>query len=840
MPINPEPVFFRTLKKNAGAKRKLITVTNTEDADFEQTIADVEKPEWVELEAVQKGVKLAFKKGRKTPVIVNINTNHKFFRKGESESAEIKIKFDDERELRIAVTIQEIIDQVEYFRGVFAMDFGTSNTCYAWKSKGDAMDADAAFKPAQSSEQIPTLIFFKDVSSSDRPKAVIGNEARHDIKEFGSQTYSYFMSIKRLLGEDKKFIVLDQHSGADPTHRQEWNEEQISSFIVREIIRRAEQKIGGKVTQVVATFPILYSQDRKNALRRMMENALKSMDVEVKDDSVVIDLDETNAAAFNYIYGPMLDEFRRFQSTDKKCTLLSFDFGGGTIDVSLIDVSIHVEDNVKIVIETKVKGLTGDLYYGGDNVTLEALKILKRRLALKIASVRSEKTEAETAATAAKSDDPWGASGEEAEEDVWGAASAEEEKPDEDKAAVKAEDEDPETMDIINIEDQEKIQNAIDILVREKEIVQGSIERGQTIFDTVEAKERDDGQYLGADQTRRRANEIEEAIETLIPTRYAVYEDEDPMKSDLARKLFMELWHEAETMKIRVSNSKSGEEKVASILKKIAKYASIDPIRLNEVSMKQAEVDAFIGPKIEQNVNRAYNLFLSTQAARTGGIVFADSVSEEEKELKVLMAGNASNLAIVRDKIKSTFNLDDNNLLFNRGTLKTSVAQGACEEYSLKKDFGESGLISYRTTGFLDKVPYSVGFFHPEFQRLGFASGFCPVFPRGTDVGASVVIGSDENFLIHKKLRELQIYADYMDGASPMSLGYFDFTKDGEACEPSAEDAQAPQDNIHRLRFHLLPDRSLKVEVPSKKMTYKLVPTVVKVKAEENPFSGVH
>ena len=201
MPIQPEPVFFRTLKKNAGAKRKLITVTNTEDEDFDQSITDVEKPEWVELEKIQPGARMKLKKGRRTPVIVNINTNHTFFRKGESEDAEVKIIFEDESELRIGVTIQEIIDKVEYFRGVFAMDFGTSNTCYAWKDKGEAMDADAAFKPAASSAQIPTLIFFKDVSSSDHPKAVIGNEARHDIKEFGSQTYSYFMSIKRLLGE---------------------------------------------------------------------------------------------------------------------------------------------------------------------------------------------------------------------------------------------------------------------------------------------------------------------------------------------------------------------------------------------------------------------------------------------------------------------------------------------------------------------------------------------------------------------------------------------------------------------------------------------------------------
>jgi predicted nucleic acid-binding Zn-ribbon protein len=857
------------LKKNAGAKRKLITITNSDEEDFEATIADVEKPEWIDLEKIQPGATLKLKKGRRTPIIVNINTNHTFFRKGESEDAEVKITFDDERELKVGVTIQEIIDRVDIFRGVFAMDFGTSNTCYAWKGKGEAMDADAAFKPAESSDQIPTLIFFKDVASCEHPKAVIGNEARHDIKEFGSQTYSYFMSIKRLLGENQKFIVLDQFAGSDSSHRQEWDEEQIASFIVREVLKRAEVQVGGKITQVVATFPILYSQERKGALRSVFSTSLSSMDVEVNEDSVIIDLDETNAAAFNYIYGPMLDEFRRFQSTKKEVMLLSFDFGGGTIDISLIDVVIRLEDNVKIVIETAVKGLTGELYYGGDNVTLETGAILKRRLALKAAEVHKGDAEEAEAGKEETEEDLWG-SDDEKEEDVW-ASSDDEAKEAATETVDEEEEEDPETMDIINLEDEDVFQGALELLNRESEIVQASIERGQSIIATVEAKERDEGNYMGPEQSKRRAREIEEAVETLIPTRFGIYEDEDPMKSDLARKLFMELWHEADTIKIRVSNSQSGEEKVASILKKIAKYTSVDPIRFNEVSLKLDELNAAINGKIEQVVDKAAALYQSTKAAQTGGIVFGDDVDEDHKELKILMAGNSSNLAVVREKLMEKFNLDAGNLIFNRGSLKTSVASGACEEYSLKKDFGDSGLISYRSTGFLDRVPYSIGFYHPEFQRLGFPTGFCPVFPRGTEVGAEVTVTSADNFLIHDKLKELPIFADYLDGASPLALGYFNLTKEGKPLETAApaetpapaetssetpdeekpkdpfvddiepDDEPAPEDDgSYKLNFHLLPDRSLKVDVISKSQTYEMTVTARKVKPEDNPFSGVH
>jgi molecular chaperone DnaK (HSP70) len=849
MPINPEPVFFRTLKKNAGAKRKLITITNTDEEDFDAGIQDVEKPEWVELEKIQPGAQLKLKKGRRTPVVVNINTNHKFFRRGESEDSTVKITFDDERELAITVTIQEIIDKIEFFRGVFAMDFGTSNTCYAWKDKGEAMDAEAAFKPAESSDQIPTLVFFKDVSSASHPKVVIGNEARHDIKEFGSQTYSYFMSIKRLLGEGQKFIVLDQHSGGDPHRRQEWDEEAIASFIVREVVKRAEAKIGGKITQVVATYPILYSQERKKSLRRVFETALGSLEVPVEEDTIVIDLDETNAAAFNYIYGPMLDEFRRFQSTEKECTLLSFDFGGGTIDISLIDVHIRLEDNVKIIIKTEVKGLTGELYYGGDNVTLEALRVLKKRLALKAAEVHKGDTVGAAAATEEKEDDIWGGGGDEEEEDVWASVGTEEEEKKVEVAEEEEEEEDPDTMDILNLEDEEAYQGALEIISRESEIVQASIERGKGLYDTLEAKERDEGTFMSSEQTRRRAKELEEAIETVIPTRYGSYEDEDPMKSDLARKLFMELWHEADTLKIRISNSKTGEEKVSGVLKKIAKYTSVDPIRFNEVSMKLDELNSFIGPRIEQVVGKAHNLYQSTMTAHTGGLVMADDMGGHDKELKILMAGNSSNLAIVREKLQALFNVDENNLIFNRGTLKTSVASGACEEYSLKKDFGDSGLISYHSTGFLDRIPYAIGFFHPEFQRLGFPTGFCPIFVRGAGTGETVTVAAAENFLIHDKVKELPLFADYMDGASPLSLGYFDFSGEGRPCEskppePAAEGegeaGEEVEDPGFRITFHLNEDRTVSAEVPTLSKKFDLCVTQIRVKPEENPFSGVH
>ena len=87
----------------------------------------------------------------------------------------------------------------------------------------------------------------------------------------------------------------------------------------------------------------------------------------------------------------MLDEFRKFQVEKRECQLLSYDFGGGTIDISLVDVKIHKSPTSgRISIDTELKGLSGEANYGGDNVTLEVFKMIKKRLAIKVAEARED------------------------------------------------------------------------------------------------------------------------------------------------------------------------------------------------------------------------------------------------------------------------------------------------------------------------------------------------------------------------------------------------------------------------------------------------------------------
>jgi hypothetical protein len=853
MAVIPDPIFFRKLKRNSGGKRKIINFANTEAEPVHLTISDIEKPEWLELEGLYKGSTLEIGPKKKKPVIIDINTTHKYFPKEETYDGAVIIEFEEGEKLEISLLVQEIIEENLVFRGVFAVDFGTTNSCFAYKGKiGKSGSIEDALKRAQSSPEVPSLVFFRDVSNREHPEYVIGNEAKYDIKEYSGQTYSYFMSIKRLLGENKNFIVLDQHSGTRREHRQKWHVEDVAAFIIRDLLQRAEEEIGEKITQVVATYPTLFSLDRKMAVKRAFERALSSMGVEVSEESVKMHLDETSAAAFNYIYGTLLEEFKKFATLKKECQLLVYDFGGGTVDISLVDVSISRDEKGKLHIDTELKGLSGESYYGGDNVTLEMFNVLKYRLVLAGAHALESllpKEEEEGAEEEKAEDDIWGgpakAKKEEEEDfDVWGAAATEKKEEE-----VEEEEEDPSVADIINMVDETVWQNTIATILKEEEIIKRLMREGGETVDAVIAQENADGTFVAQDQSRRRAKLLEEATDTILPTKYGLYEDDDPMKAELARKLFYDIWHEADMLKIRLSMSKTGVEKVAGVLKKVAKYMGVEPIIFNEIDMSIEDLNCRIESRITETIKKAHALYQSVHSQTTGGLlVRKGEASFEGPELRIILCGNSSNLPIVRQKMLEEFKINENELVINKKELKTGTAVGACEEFILRRDFGESGLISYTSTGFLERLPYTVGLFNRELVLQGYDRGFCPVFDRHMEIGVNKVLDEKNFSLIHSDMAELPIYADYHDGALPHYIGWFDFTNPGGVLEDFTPDPEAKDKNEEegqegksfKIRIDLVENRELRAVDLGTGEYYQLISSKETWKPENYPFSGYH
>jgi len=840
MRVTADPIYFESVKLNTGARRSLINILNEGDGDLELTIKEMEKPDWLDLEGMYPGVKITLPRKKRVPVVVNINTAHKYFPKNAVRDEKVKFIFDNEEVLPISLTIPKVITEVPPFRGVYAVDFGTSNSCFAYRG-GDALATKGLIK-AKSSPEIPSLIFFRNVSDSVAPSFAIGNDARFEVKENAGATYSYLISVKRLLGQDKTTVVMDKLAGTREGHWQEWHVEDIASFIIRDLIDRAEVDLDQKLFSVVATFPPMFSRDRKEAVRRAFKKAFTSRGVELKDDDLVTDMDEANAGAFNYVYTTLLDEFRKLTTlTEKDYELLSYDFGGGTVDISLVSVKITRDPAVgRIKIATDLRGLSGDAYLGGDNVTLEVFKMLKLRCAQAAAARRIKEIEDRKTAEAANAKKKPG-------DDIWsvatkGGKAADDEdmfftaKKDEPRKKEAVEDIDPELGSVENRDNPTVVDSAIQTLIAEKEIVDAAIADGKTTTDIILA--RDKGPR---DQVERRWKTLEGAIETLVPTRFATYQNVDPFKESVARKLFYELWNEADTMKVRLSQSEGRPCQVESQFRKLAKYAAVDPVCFNEITFELGQLDKRIEPRVMETVSKAFKLYQNSRKAPKRGITVGDrGGTPEEKNLRILLFGNSSNLPIVKRKFLEVFRCDPSSIAFDKGTAKTSVAAGACEEYMLRKQFGKGGLISYEPTGFLDKIPFAIGVFNPDLRLVGFETGFWPIFERGTPITGSVTVSEKTNFLIHANLSELSIYVDHRDGAPPSQVGYIDFKNPIGTVQVDAgsvgSDANA---GSFRVKLDLQPTREIVATNLQTGQQYGMVVDKHQLKAEDNPFSGI-
>jgi molecular chaperone DnaK (HSP70) len=869
MALIADPIFYNTIRRNSGGKRRIIHVTNTDPVDLELVVADVEKPEWIEIEGVYATSEFKLEKGKRTPFIVNVNTQHQYFPTTQCMDQKVRVSFEDNRVLDIAITLHEVIDKILPFRGVFAVDFGTSNSVYAYK--GRAMDLPQHAKASNSaiaSDEIPSAIFFHNVADPRYPRFSIGREAFFDIKEHSGQTYSYLLSSKRLLGRDKKLLILDRLGGAKSEHRQEYHVEEVAAFIMRELVERAQDEIGQKIEAIVATYPPLFTRGQKQALQRAIGKAMEALEIQIDPETLVMDLDEANAGAFNHIYGPMLDDFRNFQVTERKVDLLSLDFGGGTVDISLVSVDINRSQQGRISIETVLHGLSGDPNWGGDNVTLDSFKMLKTGLALAAAKARSEALEAKASAAP----DPMAAAAQSDEDDIWGGGGGldagsiwgDDGEGEGAEGEKKEEEEDEETREIVNREPEADYEAALLLLAREEAIVQKYVSKNMPMLDVVVEFEKGDGSFSGNDAAAQRARMIESAIEAVLPTKFADYEDVDPFKMELARALFHEVWHEADLLKIRMSSAQSGKSKVSGVLKKCAKYAGVDAMVFNDIEFSIEELNARIGDKVDDIVSKAAQLYENAQGEGEGGdglTLLVGGQQAERPPLRVLLLGNCSNLPLVQSKVTAAFGGDDQSVVFNSNNLKKAVACGAAEEYALRKEFGQRGLITYSPKGFLDSLPYSLGIMHRDLALMGYPNGFCPIFHRGAQVGATNVLDEESAFLIHEKMRDLAIFADYRDGAEPVYVGWIDFAEastdvpsgpppstqqtivgegmpqEGALAQP---DGEVPAGAPFSVKFELLGDRDIVATNLRGRTKHRLKLEMENWDPQRDPFSGVH
>ena len=201
---------------------------------------------------------------------------------------------------------------------IIGIDLGTTNSCVAVMEGGEA----TVIANAEGARTTPSVVgFTKD------GERLVGQSAKRQAVANPKRTVS---SIKREMGTTYS-VKIDDNS---------YSPQEISAMILSKLKKDAEAYIGSKVTQAVITVPAYFSDSQRQATK----DAGKIAGLEV-----LRIINEPTAAALAY----GLDK-----SENKNQKVLIYDLGGGTFDVSILEIG----DGVFEVLSTN-----GDTRLGGDD-----------------------------------------------------------------------------------------------------------------------------------------------------------------------------------------------------------------------------------------------------------------------------------------------------------------------------------------------------------------------------------------------------------------------------------------------------------------------------------------
>ena len=199
---------------------------------------------------------------------------------------------------------------------IIGIDLGTTNSCVCVLEAGDVK----VIPNAEGDRTTPSVVAFN--KDGDR---IVGAAAKRQAIT-NPNTIS---SIKRLMGTDKKVEA----------NGKKYSPEEVSAMILGNLKESAENYLGEPVTKAVITVPAYFN----DAQRQATKNAGKIAGLDVERI-----INEPTAAALAY----------GLDKQDKNQTILVYDLGGGTFDVSILDLGDGV---------VEVRSTSGNNHLGGDD-----------------------------------------------------------------------------------------------------------------------------------------------------------------------------------------------------------------------------------------------------------------------------------------------------------------------------------------------------------------------------------------------------------------------------------------------------------------------------------------
>ncbi len=223
---------------------------------------------------------------------------------------------------------------------VIGIDLGTTNSCVAIMEGKDVR----VIENAEGARTTPSMVAF-----ADNGERLVGQSAKRQAVTNPTNT---LYAIKRLIGRRYDDPMVEKDKGLVPYHivrgdngdawvearGEKYSPSQISAFILGKMKETAEAYLGEKVTQAVITVPAYFNDSQRQATK----DAGRIAGLEV-----LRIINEPTAAALAY-------------GLDKKGsgTIAVYDLGGGTFDISILEIGDGVFE---------VKSTNGDTFLGGED-----------------------------------------------------------------------------------------------------------------------------------------------------------------------------------------------------------------------------------------------------------------------------------------------------------------------------------------------------------------------------------------------------------------------------------------------------------------------------------------
>lgn len=223
---------------------------------------------------------------------------------------------------------------------VIGIDLGTTNSCVAVMDGGTAR----VIENSEGVRTTPSIVAF-----SENGERLVGQPAKRQavtnpentlfaIKRLIGRTFDDPMTQKDIKLVPYKIVAGDNKDAWVEAHSEKYSPSQVSAFILQKMKETAENFLGEKVTQAVITVPAYFN----DAQRQATKDAGKIAGLEV-----LRIINEPTAAALAY-------------GLEKKAsgTIAVYDLGGGTFDVSILEIGDGVFE---------VKSTNGDTFLGGED-----------------------------------------------------------------------------------------------------------------------------------------------------------------------------------------------------------------------------------------------------------------------------------------------------------------------------------------------------------------------------------------------------------------------------------------------------------------------------------------